>query len=79
MPHGKTWLSFLPFADDLHQMVEAYGPSWMFNNPVHVQHLLAIVLVSLVMLLLALFARAGMGKAKGEVLPDDKLHQMVEA
>ncbi|MEM6367284.1 MAG: F0F1 ATP synthase subunit A [Myxococcota bacterium] len=75
MPHGKTWLSFLPLSDDLHHMIEAYGRSWMFNNSVHVQHLLAIALVSMVMLLLALFARAGMskGKVEGDILPDDKL------
>jgi F-type H+-transporting ATPase subunit a len=72
MPHGKTWLSFLPGTSDAEAILESFGPSWMFQNPVHVQHLLAILLVTLFMLVLALFARRGLGTSD-DILPDDKL------
>lgn len=73
MPHGLTWLSFLPGFNELEHFIESFGGGWLFGTPAHAQHLLAILLVSLFLTVLALLARAGLGPAKDEVLPDAKL------
>lgn len=73
MPHGETWLSFLPGFGSMAQTLHDLGPSWFFGHPIHAQHIGAIVLVTLVMLVLALFARRGLARSKDEILPDDKL------
>ena len=49
------------------------GPSWFFGHSIHVQHVAAILLVTLVLLVIALFARRGLARTKDEILPDDKL------
>jgi F-type H+-transporting ATPase subunit a len=71
MPHGKTWLSFLPGAEQLEAWFSTR--SFMFREAVHAQHLLAILLVTLVMALIALMARRGLASANGDILPDSKM------
>ncbi len=73
MPHGQSWLSFLPGYHAFEHWIAGFGPSWLFKGPVHVQHLAAIVLTALFMLLLALRARGQLMAAKGDILPDRKL------
>lgn len=73
MPEGQSWLGFLPGAHALEQWVQGFGRSWLFNHPVHVQHLLSILLVALVMLLLSLTARRQLESGTHEILPDPKL------
>jgi F-type H+-transporting ATPase subunit a len=53
--------------------IESLGPSWFFRNPVHTQHVGAIILVTLVMLILAIFARRGLAASKDDILPDETL------
>lgn len=73
MPHGQSWLSWLHGFHEIEHWIHGFGPSWLFGSPVHVQHLFAIVLTSLFMLLLAIRARGQLMAAKGDILPDRKL------
>lgn len=73
MPHGQSWLSFLPGYRQLEQWIQSFGPSWGFQGPVHAQHIAAIVLTALIMLLLALTARAQFARSQGDILPDKGL------
>lgn len=73
MPHGKSWLSFIPGYGSIEEALAAFGRSFMFQNPIHAQHLLAILLVTVLLLLIALMARAELGATKDPILPDDKL------
>ncbi len=80
MPHGQSWLNFFPGYDALAHALHESGHGWLFQDPVHAQHIAAMFLVIAFMTLLALSARAGLGKAKGDILPDAKLtsRNMVE-
>jgi len=73
MPEGQSWLSFLPGAHALEHWIESFGHSWLFGHPVHVQHILSILLVALMMLLLSLTARRQLETNQNEILPDQKL------
>lgn len=74
MPHGESWLSYFPGFSSLVHGIEGFGKlGWLFQDPVHVQHIAAIFLVALVMLILALFARSGLARGKGDILPDGTL------
>src|SRR5262249_44781141 len=72
MPHGQSWLSFLPGYHELEEAVEQVGPSWVFNGPVHVQHIAAMLLTALIMLILSIRARHQLATAS-DVLPDKRL------
>jgi F-type H+-transporting ATPase subunit a len=69
MPHGQSWLSFIPGYHELEEAVQRLGPSWVFNGPVHMQHIAAILLTTLIVLLLSLRARRQLATA-GDILPD---------
>lgn len=73
MPHGQSWLSYLWGYSALEHFVQGFGPSWGFQGKVFAQHIAAILLVSLVMLVLALRARSGLARSNGDILPDGKL------
>ena len=73
MPHGESWLSYFPGYHSMEETIGAFGSSWLFHGPVHAQHLAAILLTALVMLLLSIRARAQLLKAQGDILPDRKL------
>lgn len=74
MPHGESWLSYIPGFHAMEHAVHGFGSkAWLFGDPVHVQHLAAILLTSLFMLLLALRARGQLTRAKGDILPDRTL------
>ncbi|MCK6544396.1 F0F1 ATP synthase subunit A [Myxococcota bacterium] len=73
MPHGQSWLSYVPGYHALEHWVEGYGPAWLFHGPVHVQHLAAILLTALIMLLLSLRARGQLAAAGSDILPDKTL------
>lgn len=74
-PHPPNWLEFLPGYEALeHFVTSSFGEvGWVFKDPVHVHHLMAILLVSLVIFLFSVFARRGLENGKGEILPDDTL------
>ena len=57
MPHGQSWLSYIPGYHEMEHAIQELGPSWAFKGVVHAQHLAAILLTALIMLLLALRAR----------------------
>src|SRR5215472_8110643 len=72
MPHGQSWLIFVPGYHELEESVQRFGPTWVAHSPVHIQHIAAMLLTSLVMLLLAIRARTQLAAA-GDVLPDKRL------
>lgn len=72
-PHPPLWLEHVPGYHAMEQWIHAHGHGWLFHSHVHVQHVAAILLVSLVMLVFAFLARAGLSNGKKDVLPDDKL------
>lgn len=80
MPEHTSWLNFVPGFHALEHGIESLGPGWLFQDPVHVQHIAAIFLVLLVMLLFAVSARAGLKRADNDILPDGTLtaRNMVE-
>ena len=73
MPHGESWLSFFPgygrLADGLHHL----GQGIINQDPIHAQHIAAILLVVLVMTALALVARGQLRRAGDDILPDARL------
>jgi F-type H+-transporting ATPase subunit a len=73
MPHGQSWLSFVPGYSEMEHAIQSLGPSWLFRGPVHAQHIAAILLTALVMLLLAVRARNQLMSASGDILPDRTL------
>ncbi|MEQ9500839.1 MAG: F0F1 ATP synthase subunit A [Deltaproteobacteria bacterium] len=73
MPEHTSWLNFVPGFHALEHSIESFGPGWLFADPVHTQHIAALLLVILVMLLFALSARAGLKRAGGDILPDASL------
>ena len=72
-PHPPLWLEYVPGYGALKDFIESYGDAWLFGGHVHVQHVAAIILVSLVMLVFAIFARRGLEQGKDEILPDGSL------
>ncbi len=72
MPHGETWLSYIPGYDALAGWIDGFGPSWYFQHPVHVQHIAGLLLVILVLFLFSLVARRGL-KNGDDILPEDRL------
>ncbi len=74
MPPGKSWLSFIPGYEQLDSWVQGFndGHAFMFGSHVVVQHIAAIILVSILMLILSTVARGQLAKAGDDILPDDK-------
>lgn len=78
MPEGHSWLSvLLDRSGHLHEkllhFVESFGGGWFFGSHVMVQHVLSMLLVTLLMLVLGLRARSQLDSAKGDVLPEERL------
>ncbi len=75
MPEGQTWLSYVPGFHALEHAIQSFGTSWATNHAVHVQHIAAILLVSLVMLILSLAGRRQVAAAAStnDILPDARL------
>lgn len=76
MGHGLTWLQFLPGYRQIQEYLQHTADSMghprglLFGNPIIVQHVIAAILVSLVVLLVALRARAELRDAgDGAVVP----------
>lgn len=73
-PHPPLWLELVPGYDVMAHWLESFGHGWLFQSHVHVHHIAAIILVCLVMLLFAVFARIGLAsRKKGDILPESKL------
>ena len=72
MPHGKSWLSFIPGYEALEHWIHGHGHAWLFGSHVVAQHVAAIILVSLFLLLLSLVARGQLAKAGDDILPEAK-------
>src|SRR5688572_12543849 len=79
MPEHHSWLNWIPGYGALEHWLHDFGPGWLFQNPVHAQHIAAMLLVILIMGGLALAARRGLAKAQ-DILPDKGLtaRNMVE-
>jgi F-type H+-transporting ATPase subunit a len=77
MPEGHTWLSLLldklGLYEPFEHLLRSFGPSWLFGHPVHVQHVLAMLMVALVMAAVAVTARGQLERAGDDVLPEAKL------
>lgn len=73
MPPGESWLSFIPGFHALGAWIESHGNSWLFGNPVHVQHIFSIILVAVVMALLSLTASRQLSAAGSDILPETRL------
>ena len=74
MPHPPLWLEYLPGYNALQSTLESFGHTWLLDNEhIHVQHVVAILLVSLVMLVFSVFARRGLDQKGEGILPDDTL------
>jgi F-type H+-transporting ATPase subunit a len=80
MPHGESWFNLLPF----YASVEAWaaklsapfrddGLSWYAHQPIGVQHVFALALVLIIVLLIAALASAGLSDTKKAIIPEDKL------
>ncbi len=67
MPPGESWLSFVPGFHALGEWIESHGNSWLFGNPVHVQHIFSIILVAVVMALLSLTASRQLSAAGSDI------------
>lgn len=72
MPPHTSWLNFVPGYEALAHALHDAGPGWLFSDPVHAQHIAAMLLVLLFLTVLALLARMGLSKADG-ILPDKTL------
>lgn len=73
MPHGQSWLNYVPGFQALKHWIESYGGGWLFESPVHVQHIAALLLLILFLSGLAFAARSGLNKSRGDILPDSTL------
>lgn len=73
MPHGQSWLSFVPGYETLAEWLHHAGQGFLFASEIHAQHIAAIFLVLLLMSLLALAARRGLARAGDDILPDERL------
>ncbi|MEO1231280.1 MAG: F0F1 ATP synthase subunit A [Myxococcota bacterium] len=71
--HPPMWLENLPGYAAMAHWLESFGHGWLFGSHVHVQHVAAILLVSLVIFLFAIFARRGLEQSKDQILPDATL------
>lgn len=72
-PHPPLWLESVPGYQAMKHWLESFGHGWMFDSHVHVQHVAAILLVSLVMFVFAFFARRGLDANRKDILPDRTL------
>ncbi len=75
--HHSSWFDVIfPF---IHEDTRAWfreigNEGWLFADPIEIQHLAAIVIVLVLLLVLALFARRGLGRVPdGDILPDSTL------
>lgn len=73
MPHGKSWLSFIPGFEGFEAWIHHTGHGFLFQSPAHAQHVAALLLVALFLVLFAIFARAGLNRAGGDILPEARL------
>lgn len=73
MPEHTSWLNYFPGFSALDHWAHEVGRGWLFNTPAHAQHIGAILLVVLVMLVLSLSARRQLEAAGSDILPDSKL------
>ena len=73
MPHGESWLSYFPGFKSLREWLHHSGEGFIFGEPVHAQHIAAMVLVVLVLMGLAIAARRDLKKAGDDILPDARL------
>lgn len=81
MPHGITWLSFLPGYFQAEAFLRHYSQG-ILGNPLLLQHVVAGLLVALVVVWVAFKTRKGLDAAEnGGLIPDGKvsLFAMVEA
>ncbi len=76
MPKHHSWFSFIPGFEDFERAIAELGggEGWLFAEAIHVQHIVALLLVLAVMLAIAVFARNGLAKREpGDILPDSTL------
>jgi F-type H+-transporting ATPase subunit a len=71
MEHGITWLNFLPGYHQLQEYLRTTHHGVLFGTHVIIQHVAAATVVALIVLWLAVTARADLNKAKdGGIIPE---------
>jgi F-type H+-transporting ATPase subunit a len=80
MPHGESWFNLLPFyaavehaAAKLSAPLNDDGLTWIAHGPIGVQHVFALALVLLVLILVAFVASRGLKNTQEALVPEDKL------
>lgn len=71
MPPGKSWLSYIPGYEVMQHQIEGQYHGYVSNSHVVIQHLAAIILVTLLMFVLSVLARSELKRAGDDVLPPD--------
>ncbi|MBI2377732.1 MAG: F0F1 ATP synthase subunit A [Deltaproteobacteria bacterium] len=73
MPQGESWLSlFMPGYGALEHWIHGFGTSWGFGGHVVAQHVAAIILVALLIVILALRANGQLKAAGPDILPESR-------
>lgn len=74
MEHETSWFNLLPFFEALEHGLNEQFKGWLFGNPIHLQHVFAAGLATLVVFIASMMARSSMAQAKdGGLVPDDKV------
>ncbi len=64
------WPEYIPGYHALEHWLHGFGDGWLFNSPIHVNHIAGMLLVILFLALLSFTARARLNATKDEILPD---------
>lgn len=79
MPHGESWFNLLPFyasiehaAAKLSMPVNNDGLTWYAHQPIGVQHVFALMLVLLMIVLIALVSSSALSNTKQAIIPESK-------
>jgi F-type H+-transporting ATPase subunit a len=72
--HGVTWLNFLPGYHQIQAYLQQTQHGLLFGTHVIIQHVAAAIIVAFIVLLLAIFARADIKRAKdGGIVPEARI------
>lgn len=66
-------IELIPGYHAAHHALHESGGGWIFGTEAHAQPIIALLIVLVFMTILAFSAKAGLSKAKGDILPDSSL------